>query len=68
MFKRFFALSALFTLTVSAQVVYFNYSKTGLFAMGSWGSPDPNVKTDMTETKIDCFKGMKMRVLATAYS
>src|ERR1700682_2545046 len=66
MFKRFLALSVLFTLTVSAQVIYFNYSKIGFFATGSWESPDPNVKTEMTETKIDCFSEMKTCVLATA--
>jgi hypothetical protein len=66
MFKRFLALSVLFTLTVSAQVVYFNYSKNGFFATGSWESPDPNIKTDMTETKVDCFREMKTCVLATA--
>jgi len=64
MFKRFLALSVLFTLTVSAQVIYFNYSKIGFFATGSWESPDPNVKTEMTETKIDCFREMKTCVLA----
>jgi hypothetical protein len=66
MFKRFLALSALFTLGVSAQVIYFNYSKNSFFATGSWESPDLSVKTDMTETKIDCFKEMKTCVLATA--
>ncbi len=69
MFKRFPSLSVLFTLTVSAvsaQVIYFNYSKIGFFATGSWESPDPSVKTNMTETKIDCFREMKTCVLATA--
>jgi hypothetical protein len=66
MFKRFLALSVLFTLGVSAQVVYFNYSKNDFFATGSWESPDPSVKTDMTETRIDCFKEMKTCVVATA--
>jgi hypothetical protein len=47
-------------------VIYFNYTKTGFFATGSWESPDPNVKTDMTETQIDCFKEMKSCVVATA--
>ncbi|HET6932589.1 MAG TPA: hypothetical protein VFI45_19850 [Candidatus Acidoferrum sp.] len=59
-------LGAFFTLTASAQAVYFNYSKSGFFATGSWESPDPNIKTDMTETKIDCFKEIKTCVLATA--
>ena len=49
-----------------AQTVYFNYLKTGFFATGSWESSDPNVKTDMTETQIDCFREMKTCVLATA--
>jgi hypothetical protein len=66
MFTRFLALSVLLTLNVSAQVIYFNYTKTGFFATGSWESPDPNVKTDMTETQIDCFKEMKSCVVATA--
>jgi hypothetical protein len=66
MFKRFFALSVLFTLTVSAQVVFFTYSKSGFFATGSWESPDPNDKTAMTETRIDCFRELKTCVLATA--
>jgi len=66
MFKRLLALSVLFTLGVSAQVAYFNYSKIRFFATGSWESPDPNVKTSMTETQIDCFKEMKTCVLATA--
>jgi hypothetical protein len=66
MFKRFLALSILLTLGVSAQVIYFNYSKNGFTATGSWESPDSKVKTDMTETQIDCFKEMKTCVLATA--
>lgn len=66
MFKRFLALSFLFTLGVSAQVIYFNYSKIGFFATGSWESPDPSVKTNMTETQIDCFRDTKTCVMATA--
>ena len=60
MFKRFLALSVLFTLGVSAQVA-FNYSKRGFSARGSWESPDPSVKTDMTEAKIDCFTREKAK-------
>jgi hypothetical protein len=66
MLQRFLALTALLTLGVSAQVIYFTYSKTGFFATGSWESPDPNVKTGMTETKIDCFRELKTCVEATA--
>jgi hypothetical protein len=66
MFKRFLALSVLFTLGASAQANFFNYSKTSFFATGSWESPDPNVKTNMTETQIDCFREMKTCVMATA--
>jgi len=66
MFKRFLALSVLFTLAASTQTVYFNYSKIGFFARGSWESPDPNVKTSMTETQIDCFRDKKTCVMATA--
>jgi hypothetical protein len=63
---RFLTLSLLFTLGVSAQVIYFEFTESGLFATGSWESQDANVKTDMTETQIDCFKQMKTCVLATA--
>src|ERR1700741_4541808 len=63
---RFLALKFLVTLSVSAQVIYFEYTKAGFFATGSWESQDPNVKTDMTETQIDCFKEMKTCVMATA--
>jgi hypothetical protein len=63
---NFLALSILLTLGVPAQVIYFNYSKNGFFATGSWGSPDPDVKTDMTETQIDCFREMKICAVATA--
>ena len=63
---RFLALSVLFTLGVSAQVIYLDFTKSGFFATGSWESQDPNVKTDMTETQIDCFKQMKTCVIATA--
>ena len=66
MSKRFLALSLLLTFGVSAQVIYFNYSNTSFFATGSWESPDPNVKTDMTETQIDCFREMKTCVMASA--
>jgi hypothetical protein len=66
MFTRFLALSVLLTLGVSAQVIYFNCTKTGFFATGSWELQDPNVKTDMTETQIDCFRQMKTCVVATA--
>src|SRR5271155_3548798 len=66
MFKRLFTLSILFTLGLAAQSNYFRYSKTSFFAMGSWESPDPNVKSDMTETKIDCFREWKTCVVATA--
>ena len=66
MFKRFLALSVLFTLTVSAQVVYFNYSKLSFSSTGSWESPDVSVKTGMTETQIDCFRQIKTCVMATA--
>jgi hypothetical protein len=66
MSKRFLALSLLFALGVSAQYIHFNYSKNGFVANGSWESPDPKVKTDMTETQIDCFSEMKICVLATA--
>ena len=48
------------------KVIYFEYTKAGFFATGSWESHDPNVKTDMTETQIDCFKEMKTCVMATA--
>jgi hypothetical protein len=63
---RFLALSVLFTLGVSAQVIYFDFTKIGFFATGNWESQDPNVKTDMTETQIDCFKQMQTCVIATA--
>jgi len=63
---RLLVLSILFALGVSAQVIYFNYTNSGFFATGSWESQDPNVKTDMTETQIDCFRGMKTCVVATA--
>jgi hypothetical protein len=43
---RFFALNVLFTLGVSAQVIYFDFTEIGFFARGSWESQDPNVKTD----------------------
>jgi hypothetical protein len=66
MLRRFLGLNVLFTLAVSAQVIFFTFSKDGFFATGSWESPDPNVKTDMTETRIDCFREMKTCVLATA--
>jgi hypothetical protein len=65
-FARFLALSVLLTLTVSAQVIYFDFNRIGFFATGSWESPEPTVKTEMTETQIDCFKEMKTCVLATA--
>ncbi len=66
MFKRFLALSVLFTLGVFAQAIYFNYSKIGFFATGSWESPDPSIKTGMTETQIDCLREKKTCVMATA--
>jgi hypothetical protein len=65
MFKRFLSLSVLFTLTVSAQVAFI-YSKSEFSARGSWESPDPNVKTGMTETQIDCFRKSNTCVMATA--
>jgi hypothetical protein len=46
--------------------IHFDFSADGFFATGSWESPDPTVKTDMTETQIDCFRQTKMCVLATA--
>jgi hypothetical protein len=66
MLSRFLALSVLLTLGVPAQVVYFRYTKMGFFATGSWELQDSNVKTDMTETQIDCFKEMKTCVMASA--
>jgi hypothetical protein len=66
MFKRLLALPLLCCLSLYAQVIFFNYSKNSFFAKGSWESADPNVKTDMTETQIDCFREMKTCVLATA--
>jgi hypothetical protein len=51
---------------VSAQFIHFRFSKSDFLARGSWESPDPNVKTDMTETEIDCFKDTKICVVATA--
>lgn len=63
---RFLALSVLLTFGVAAQVIYFEFTEIGFFATGSWESQDPNVKTDMTETQIDCFKQMKTCVIATA--
>jgi hypothetical protein len=66
MLKRLLTLNVLFALVVPAQTVYFRYSKTSFFATGSWESPDPNVKSDMTETKIDCFREWKTCVVATA--
>ena len=66
MFTRIVVLSVLLTLGVSAQVIYFNYTKSGLVVTGSWESPDPNVKAAMTETQIDCFREWKTCVMATA--
>jgi hypothetical protein len=62
----FLMLSGIFAAGVSADVVYFNYSNSGFFATGSWESPDPKAKPDMTETQIDCFRELKTCVLATA--
>lgn len=64
--KKLLAVTAFCSLGLYAQVIYFNYSRTGFFATGSWESPDANVKTDMTETQIDCFIEMKTCVMATA--
>ena len=64
--KRPAAMSAIVVGGVSAQTVYFSYSKTGFNSTGSWESPNPKVKLDMTETQIDCFREMKTRVIATA--
>ena len=66
MFTKNLALGVLFTLSVSAQSNYFRYSKDSFFATGSWESPDPKIKTDMTETQVDCFREIKTCVLATA--
>jgi len=68
MFKRLFTLSILVTLALAAQSRYFRYSKASFSATGSWESPDPNVKSEMTETKIDCFRERKTCVVATADS
>jgi hypothetical protein len=65
-FARFLVLTVLLTLAVSAQVIYFDFTKTGFFATGSWEAMDPTVKAEVTETQIDCFREMKTCVLATA--
>jgi hypothetical protein len=66
MFKRLLAFTFLYVVGVSAQTIHFNYLKTGFFATGSWESPDPKVKSEMTETQIDCFRETKTCVVATA--
>lgn len=60
------ATGPIFNSAALAQVIYFNYSKVGFFATGSWESPNPSEKSDMTETQIDCFREMKTCVMATA--
>jgi hypothetical protein len=66
MLTRLLALTLLLAVGASAQVISFDYSKIGFFATGSWESPDPTVKTEMTETQIDCFKETKVCMVATA--
>jgi hypothetical protein len=63
---RLLALTILFTFAVSAQVIYFDFTRINFFATGSWEAQDPTVKIEMTETQIDCFRQMKTCVLATA--
>jgi hypothetical protein len=64
--KWFVAISLFATLTASAQVIYFNHTKTTFFATGNWAAADANIKFPFSETQIDCFKNGKSCVEATA--
>ena len=65
-FKRLVAIFVFATFTASAQVIYFDHSESGFFAIGNWASADASVKAPPSETKIDCFRKSRSCVEATA--
>jgi len=65
-FKRLVAICVFATFTAWAQVIYFDHSESGFFAIGNWASADASVKAPPSETKIDCFRKSRSCVEATA--